>query len=152
MKTTTTLTRRLTLITLLGAALAMPALAQSGPGMGGPGMRNAAQSTPAANPGMGQGMNQGMGQGMGRSMGHRGNRQGMMGAGQNGTRGYALMTQEERSAHQAQMRQVKTVDECTQLQTQQRVAMEARAKEKGITLPTPRQNACARMQARGLIK
>jgi hypothetical protein len=141
MKTTTTF-KTITAIALFGALFTLPVMAQSGPGMGGPGLRNAAQSTPGASPRMGQG--QGMGRGMGR--------QGRMGFGQSNTRGWSLMTPEERTAHQAKMRQVKTFDECKQVQNEQRTAMEARAKEKGVTLPTPRQNACENMKARGFIK
>lgn len=133
MKTTTAIAS-IALITVLGATLAMPVLAQPGPGMGGgPGMQNAGQGT-------GQ-----MGQGMGR--GGRGMR-----FNQNNIQGWSLMTPEERTAHQAKMRSVKTYDECKQLQTEQRSAMEARAKEKGVTLPTPRQNGCDNMKARGFIK
>lgn len=121
------------LIALLGAALAAPVLAQPGPGMGGmgggPGMQNSA-------PGGG-----GVGRG-GRAMRFD----------QNNTRGWALMTPEERAAHREKMLSLKTYDECKAYQAEHRVTMEARAKEKGTTLPVPRQNGCDRMKARGLIK
>ena len=121
------------LIALLGAALAAPVLAQPGPGMGGmgggPGMQNSA-------PGGG-----GVGRG-GRAMRFD----------QNNTRGWALMTSEERAAHREKMLSLKTYDECKAYQAEHRVTMEARAKEKGTTLPVPRQNGCDRMKARGLIK
>ncbi len=71
---------------------------------------------------------------------------------QSNTRGWALMTPEERLANQTRMRAVKTYDECKLVQTEQHQAMEVRAKEKGVSLPTPRQNGCDRMKARGLIK
>jgi len=81
------------------------------------------------------------------------------GAGQRGMRfsqtntpGWTLMTAEERTAHQAKMRAVKTYDECKLLQDEQHQAMQARAKEKGVTLNVPRQNSCDRMKARGWIK
>jgi TRAP-type C4-dicarboxylate transport system substrate-binding protein len=71
---------------------------------------------------------------------------------QNNTRGWALMTPEERTAFQLKMREVKTYEECKVLQAEHRSAMEARAKEKGVTLMAPRAYACDRMQARGWIK
>ena len=119
MKTSMTL-KSITLITLLGATLAMPAFGQGGMGMGGgPGMQNG-----------GRGMN----------------------FNQSNTRGWTLMTQEEQSAFQTKMREVKTYDECKMVQTEHRSAMEIRAKEKGVTLQAPRQNACDNMKARGIIK
>jgi len=65
---------------------------------------------------------------------------------------WSLMTPEERIAMRTKMHAVKTYDECTQVQAEQRTLLEARAKEKGVTLPTPRQNACDNMKARGFIK
>ena len=140
MKTSMTF-KSITLITLLGAALAAPVLAQGGPGMGrgmggGPCVQNGV-------PGAG-------GQGMGPGVGRRGGRAMMYD--QNNTRGWTLMTPEERTAFQKQMREVKTYDECIAVQTEHRGAMEVRAKEQGVTLPTPRQNGCDNMKARGLIK
>jgi len=141
MKTTMNL-KSITLIALLGAALSAPVLAQPGPGMGGGmsggmGMQN-------AGPGAGMGPGQGMGPG------GRGGRAMMFN--QNNTRGWTLMTPEERTAFQIKMREVKTYDECKLTQTEHRTLMETRAKEKGVTLPTPRRNACDNMKARGLIK
>ena len=138
MKTSMTF-KSITLITLLGAALAAPVLAQGGPGMGrgmggGPCVQNGA-------PGAG-----GQGMGPGRSGGR-----GMM-YNQNNTRGWTLMTPEERTTFQKQMREVKTYDECVALQSDHRGAMEVRAKEQGVTLQTPRRNACENLKARGLIK
>jgi len=135
MNTSLTL-QSISLIALLGAALATPVLAQPGPGMGmgaGPGMQN-------GGPGPG-------GAGGPGARGMRGMR-----FDKNNTAGWSLMTPEERTAMQTKMRAVKTYDECTLLQTEQHKTMEARAKEKGVTLPTPRQNGCDRMKARGLIK
>ena len=139
MKTSMTF-KRLTLIALLGAALATPVLAQGGMGMGGgmgggPGMQNG--GTANWGPGMGYG-------------GHGG--RGMRFNQNNAARGWTLMTPEERTAFQSKMRAVKTYDECVALQTEHRGAMEVRAKEKGVTLQTPRRNACDNLQARGLIK
>ncbi|MFA6313908.1 MAG: hypothetical protein WC681_20720, partial [Sterolibacterium sp.] len=70
----------------------------------------------------------------------------------NNTAGWSLMTAEERAANQTKMRAVKTYDECKALQDESRKTMEARALEKGVKLPAPRQNGCDRMKARGIIK
>jgi hypothetical protein len=114
--------KHITLIALLGAAMAAPAIAQPGPGMGGMGMG-------------------GMGPGPGRYAIDRGN-----------TTGWTLMTDEERTAHQQKMWSFKTYDECKTYQDEHHKAMEARAKEKGKTLTPARRNACDRMKARGTIK
>ena len=137
MKTSSVL-KGLSLIALLAAALAAPVLAQPGPGMGmgaGAGMQNGGPG--AGGPGAGGPGARGM-------HGMRFNK--------DNTAGWTLMTPEERTANQNKMRAVKTYDECKLLQTEQHKTMEARAKEKGVTLPTPRQNSCDRMKARGLIK
>jgi hypothetical protein len=136
MKTSMTI-KSITVITLLAAAFAAPVLAQGGPGMGGgmgggPCMQNGAAGSGA--PGMGNGGGRGM----------RFN--------QNNTRGWTLMTPEERSAFQIKMREVKTYDECVALQTEHRGALEVRAKEQGVNLQAPRRNACDNMKARGLVK
>jgi hypothetical protein len=68
------------------------------------------------------------------------------------TRGWSLMTTEERTAYHDKMLAAKTLDECKAIQVEHHQAMEARAKEKGTTLMAPRQNACDRMQARGFFK
>lgn len=141
MKTSMTF-KSMTLIALLGAALAAPVLAQGGAGMGG-GM--------GGGPGMMQGS--GAGGGMGMGPGARGGRGGRaMMFNQNNTRGWSLMTAEERNAFQFQMREVKTYEECQLAQSQHRAVMEARAKEKGVNLMTPRMNGCDNMKARGWIK
>lgn len=130
MKTTTI--KIIGAITLIGAAIAVPVLAQTGPGMG-----------------WGHGMGGGMGMQNGPGAGQMG--PGAPGMGGRGGMGGALMTPEERTAFQIKMRAVKTYDECKLVQNEQHKTMEARAKEKGITLPTPRQNGCDVMKARGLI-
>lgn len=142
MKTSTKL-KSVTLIALLGALFAAPLLAQPGPGWGG-------------------GMGMGMGMGGGPGMPNGGPGVGRWGPGAGGMRGmgfnqansgiWSLMTPEERIANQSKMRAVKTYDECKLVQTEQRTLMETRAKEKGLTLPTPRQNGCDNMKARGFIK
>jgi len=127
---TSTLLKGLTLTAALTAALSVSVLAQTGPG-----------------PGAGMGAGPGAGQMMGPGAGMRGMR-----FDKTNTPGWALMTAEERAANQAKMRAVKTYDECTALRDQQHQAMQERAKEKGVTLMVPRQNACDRMKARGWIK
>ena len=127
---TSSLLKSLTLTAALAAALSASVLAQTGPGPGA-GM--------GAGPGAGQ-----MGPGAG---GMRG-----MQFDNTNTPGWTLMTPEERAAHQTQMRSVKTFEECKTLQDQQHQSMQARAKEKGVTLMVPGQNGCDRMKARGWIK
>jgi hypothetical protein len=68
------------------------------------------------------------------------------------TTGWALMTPEERSANQAKMRAVTTYAECKALLEENHKMMEARAKEKGVKLPKPRQSGCEVMKARGFMK
>lgn len=71
---------------------------------------------------------------------------------QNNTPGWTLMTPEERAEHQKKMLAAKTYEECKQIQEEHHKMMEARAKEKGVTLNAPRYNACDRMKARGFFK
>lgn len=66
--------------------------------------------------------------------------------------GWTLMTSAERTEFQTKMRAAKTYDECKATQAAHHTLMEARAKEKGVTLPTPRNNPCDQMKARGFIK
>ena len=148
MKTSTTF-KRITLMALLGGALALPVLAQPGPGMGG-GMRGGMGGGGACvqNAGSNAVGCQGMGQRGG--PGARGGRG--MRFNQNNTTGWSLMTPEERTTQQTKMRAVKTYDECKVVQGEHRAVMEARAKEKGVTLPVPPQNGCDRMKARGFIQ
>ena len=69
------------------------------------------------------------------------------------TRGWQLMTPEERVEHQNKMRSFKTYDECKAYQEQQHQAMEARAKEQGVTLPADGNGyGCDNMRARGFVK
>jgi hypothetical protein len=128
--------KAIAIATTLAAALSASVLAQSNPAPGaGPG--------PGAGAGMGPGM-------QGGGPGARG--MGAMRFDKANTPGWTLMTAEERTANQTKMRAVKTYEECKTVQAEQHAAMEARAKEKGVTLNTPRQNACDRMKAKGFIK
>ena len=143
MKSTMTF-KSIALITLIGAALAAPVLAQQGPGAGGgwgggPCMQ-------------GSGMRNGAGMGPGARAG-RGNRGGgAMMFDQSTVRGWTLLTPEERTAFQNRMHSVQTYDECVQVQTEHRGLVEVRAKEKGANLMTPRRDMCEMLKARGAIK
>lgn len=75
-------------------------------------------------------------------------------ANQKNTWGYQLMTPQERTEHQTRMRSFKTYDECKAYQDENHKQMEARAKEKGVTLPANRAGGfgCDNMKARGYLK
>ncbi|MGD9786985.1 MAG: hypothetical protein AB7U30_03435 [Sulfuricellaceae bacterium] len=69
------------------------------------------------------------------------------------TWGWSLMTAEERAEHQNKMRSFKTYDECKAYQEEHHKQMEARAKEKGMTLPMAKRGyGCDNMKARGYLK
>lgn len=70
------------------------------------------------------------------------------------TRGWELMTHEERLEHQDKMRNFRTHEECVAYQQEHHAQMEARAKEKGLTtrMFERRPNGCDYMRARGFIK
>lgn len=146
---TTLIIKRFVQVVLLGTAVVSTAMAQPGPGWGG-GWGGGCGMQRGMGGGGGWGMGPGGGRGMGYGMGY--------GAGpgaaanQNLTRGWELTTPEERTAQQIKMRAVKTYDECTAVQTEHRGILETRAKEKGLTLVTPRISQCDNLKARGLIK
>ena len=71
---------------------------------------------------------------------------------QDNTPGWTLMTPAERTEYQTRMRAAKTYDECKAIQAEHRAMVEARAKEKGVTLNVPRYNACDQMKARGFLQ
>jgi hypothetical protein len=121
----------LALIALLGTSVALPVYAQPGPG----------------GPGVGPGA--GMGPGPGRAAKAKGPR---FQFNKDNTYGWALMSTQERTAYRDKMLGAKTYDECKAVQDERHTLMEARAKEKGKTLPAPRQNGCDVMKARGLLK
>lgn len=86
----------------------------------------------------GMGMGRGMGQGMGSGMQGEG---GKKAQGCGSSRHAAireLMTEQERHAMKEKMRAAKSPEERKQIMAANRVEMEKRAKEKGITLPAPR--------------
>ena len=112
----------LTTSIITAALIATSAFAQMGPGMGG-------------------GMGPGMGGGQGRFAWN-----------QDVTKGWTLMTAQERTDWNTKMRAVTTYDECKTVQAEHHQLMEARAHEKGVTLAPPRQNGCDMMKSRGFIK
>ncbi len=72
---------------------------------------------------------------------------------QGNTWGWQLMTPAERAEHQAKMRSFTTYDECKVYQEEHHKQMEARAKEKGLTLPAVGSGyGCDNMKARGYLK
>lgn len=66
--------------------------------------------------------------------------------------GWQLMTPEERTEHQTKMHSMKTYDECKAYHEEHRKLMEQRAKDMGVTLPTPPSSPCDMMRARGIFK
>lgn len=115
--------------TALLLAIASPAQAQPGPGMG---------------QGMGQGYGAGQGAGMGQGYGR--------GFNNTNTRGWSLMTAEERTAHRDKMWSAKSYEECKSIQQNHHQTMLERAREQGKTLPMPHRNPCDRMRANGYYK
>lgn len=61
------------------------------------------------------------------------------------TPGWALMTQQERTEHQAKMRSMKTRDECNAYMVEHKVQIATRAAERNVQLRTPRRDPCATM-------
>ncbi len=78
---------------------------------------------------------------------------GPWGANQGNTMGWQVMTPAERTEHQDKMRSFKTYDECKAYQQEHHTQMEARAKEKGVTLPAMGSGyGCDNMKKRGFYK
>jgi hypothetical protein len=74
-------------------------------------------------------------------------------ANKSNTWSWSLMTPAERTEHQTKMRSFKTYAECTAYQDEHHKLMEARAKEKGVTLPAMGSRyGCDNMKARGYLK
>jgi len=74
-------------------------------------------------------------------------------ANQGNTWAWQLMTPAERTEHQTKMRSFKTYDECKAYQQEHHTQMEARAKEKSITLPAMGSGyGCDNMKKRGFLK
>jgi len=116
-----------TTVVLSSLLLAGMAAAQPGPGAGGGPGPNA--SAPRA----------GMGPGRGAMMGGR--------FGNGVTPGWSMMSAEERTAHRNAMRDMKNYDDCVAYRDKHHEAMQARAKEKGVTPPAaPRRDVCAALK------
>lgn len=63
------------------------------------------------------------------------------------TRGWQLMTPEERIEHQAKIRSFKTLVACRAYQVEHHQLMEARARAKGVPLPSGERDLCEHLQA-----
>ena len=118
-------------LALAAAALAPVAQAQT------TGQSDTAQAPASAGPAPRRGP---MGpHGPGPMMGHWGSRY---------TPGWSMMTPQERDAHRAAMRNARTYDECRKTMDEHRDLMQQRAKERGVTMPGPRRDACAGLPRR----
>ena len=85
---------------------------------------------------------QGYGSGSGKGPG--------MGLGSDNTRGWSMMSPEERSEHRDRMMSFKSYEECVAYLEQHHKRMEARAGERGGAMPgMPAQNMCERMKQAG---
>lgn len=74
------------------------------------------------------------------------------GGNQKNTYGWQLMTQQERTDHQAKLRSFKEYNACKEYVDEHHKSMEVRAKEKGITTPMVKGNPCDIMKTRGVLK
>ena len=66
--------------------------------------------------------------------------------------GWTLMSSAERATHHQKLMSFKTVEECQAYMAEHRKKMEARAKERNQTLPTPRFDVCEQMKTKGLLE
>ena len=71
---------------------------------------------------------------------------------QQNTYGWQLMTQQERTEHQAKLRGFTEYAACKEYVDEHHKQMEERAKEKGITTPMIKRNPCDVLKARGVLK
>ncbi len=94
----------------------------------------------AASGALAQGYGSGKGPGMGMGPGF----------GSDNTRGWSMMSPEERSEHRDRMMSFKSYEECVAYLEQHHKRMEARAGERGSAMPgMPVQNMCERMKQAG---
>ncbi len=63
-------------------------------------------------------------------------------ASEGNTRGWQLMTPEERIEHQAKIRSFGTYDDCRKYQVAHHQLMEERARQRGVELPRGRRDIC----------
>jgi hypothetical protein len=68
-------------------------------------------------------------------------------ANEGNTRGWMLMSPEERIAHQAKIRSFANYDDCHAYQVAHHRLMQERAKRLGLTLPEHGRDACAHLRA-----
>lgn len=75
-------------------------------------------------------------------------------ANKSNTRGWEMMTPEERMEHQDKMRSLKSYEECIAYQKERHAQLEARAKENGQVMPMfeRRPLGCDYLQAKGFIR
>jgi hypothetical protein len=100
----------------------------------------AASTAFAQGPGYGPGGGPGKGPGKGPDWSFNGDN----------TRGWPMMSRDERTEHRNKMLSIKTYDECVAYLEEHRKQMEARAKERGRPMPgMPAQNMCERMKQAG---
>ena len=64
------------------------------------------------------------------------------------TRGWQLMTPEERIEHQARVRSFTDYDACETYRTRHHDLMAERARQRGLTLPDGRRDFCDRLEPR----
>jgi hypothetical protein len=67
-------------------------------------------------------------------------------ASENNTRGWQLMTPQERIEHQAKVRGFTSYEECHAYQLQHHQLMVERAKQRGMTLPVGGRDICAHLK------
>ncbi|HEU4344278.1 MAG TPA: hypothetical protein VFU31_22190 [Candidatus Binatia bacterium] len=67
-------------------------------------------------------------------------------ASETNTRGWQFMTPEERIEHQAKVRGFRTYEECRAYQMEHHQLMEARAKQRGMALPSGGRDFCAHLK------
>ena len=67
-------------------------------------------------------------------------------ASETNTRGWQLMTAEERIEHQARIRGFRSYDECRSYQLAHHRLMEERARQRGIELPRGRRDVCEHLR------
>ncbi|WP_332813566.1 hypothetical protein [Ramlibacter sp.] len=68
------------------------------------------------------------------------------GTGPDHTPGWGMMSQAERDEHHRRMQAARTPEECRQAMDDHRRRMQERARERGMRMPEPRQDACAAMR------
>ncbi|HPU81884.1 hypothetical protein [Accumulibacter sp.] len=67
-------------------------------------------------------------------------------ASEGNTRGWQLMTPEERIEHQSRIRGFRTYEECRSYQLSHHQLMEERARQRGLPLPQGRRDICEHLQ------